>query len=235
MTRHRTRLLDTYARTFDITETRVVLVDAEPSTVLAGLARLPLSGPAMTAIQRLGIADRLAFGPAALTARTGLEQVYGLVWRLTAGPPEQLEAHDVQGFAGPGYVKIVWDVQVHAGADTGATLASTMRFVATDDTARKSLRAAWALVGPVSTALSTRALATLRNYAEENDELTASQAHRQRWHRGDRQRLSQADQRAPATGSVVEEVVEARLRVVDGSGPGIALAGPVPSQLRHLG
>jgi hypothetical protein len=177
MTRHRARLIDAYARTFDITETRVVLVDAAPSTVLAALARLPLANPAITALQSLQIADRLAFGPAALAARTGHEQVYGLVWRLTQGMPEQLAPRDVRGFVSPGYVKVIWDVQVHTGADTGATLASTTRFVATDDTARERLHAAWALVGLVSSALSARALATLRNLAEENDELTASEAH----------------------------------------------------------
>jgi hypothetical protein len=176
MMRHRARLLDAYARTFDITETRVVLVDAAPSTVLAALARLPLANPAIAALQSLEIADRLAFGPAAL-ARTGHEHVYGLVWRLTPGMPEQLEPRDVRGFVSPGYVKVIWDVQVHAGADTGATLASTTRFVATDDTARERLHAAWALVGLVSSALSARALATLRNYAEENDERPQSEAH----------------------------------------------------------
>jgi hypothetical protein len=153
-----------------------VVVDTDTSTVLAGLARLPLIVPAMTAVKALEIADRLAFGPAALAPRTGHEQVYGLVWRLTPGPPEQLESRDVGAFTSPGYVKVIWDVQVHAGADTGATLASTTRFIATDDTARERLMAAWALVGPVSSALSKRALATLRNYAEENDEHAASEA-----------------------------------------------------------
>jgi hypothetical protein len=178
MMRQQARLLDAYAPTFDITETRVVLVDTAPSTVLAALASLPLANPAITALQSLQIADRLAFGPAALAARTGHEQVYGLVWRLTPGMPEQLEPPDVRGFVSPGYVKVIWDVQVHAGADTGATLASTTRFVATDDTARERLHAAWALVGLVSSAFSARALATLRNYAEENDELTAIRSSR---------------------------------------------------------
>jgi hypothetical protein len=67
-------------------------------------------------------------------------------------------------------VKVIWDVDIRAGAYDGAVLASTTRFVATDDAARASLHAAWGLVGAVSTALSKRALATLQGYAEEQDE-----------------------------------------------------------------
>jgi hypothetical protein len=66
-------------------------------------------------------------------------------------------------------LKVIWDLDVRAGALDGAVLACTTRFVATDDTARASLLTAWGLVGAVSTVLSKRALATLRGYAEEND------------------------------------------------------------------
>jgi hypothetical protein len=155
------RLIDDYAGPFDISQTQVVLVDAQPATVAAGLQRLSLSNPAMTAIEALGIAGRLAAGPSQLAARGAYERVFGLTWQLAAG------ARDA---AAPGSVKVVWDVEVSAGALDGAVISSTTRFVATDDAARASLLAAWPLVGTVSTALSKRALATLRGYAEEQDE-----------------------------------------------------------------
>jgi hypothetical protein len=164
------RLIDAYARPFAVTQTHVVLVDADPAAVADGLQRLPLSNPATAACEALGIMDRLAAGPSQLAARGTYERVYGLIWRLPPGRPVRLEPHDIGGFAAPGHVKVFWDVDVSAGALDGAVLASTMRFVATDEAARTSLLAAWALVGGVSTALCKRALATLRRYAEEHDE-----------------------------------------------------------------
>jgi hypothetical protein len=163
------RLIDAYARPFDVTQTQVVLVDAHPATVAAGLRRLPLSNPATAAIEALGIAGRLAAGPAQLAARGAYERVYGLLWQLAPGQPVRVEPRDLGGFAGPGHLKVIWDLDVRAGALDGAVLACTTRFVATDDTARASLLTAWGLVGAVSTVLSNRALATLRGYAEEND------------------------------------------------------------------
>jgi hypothetical protein len=164
------RLIDAYARPFDISQTQVVLVDAHPATVTAGLGRLPLSSPAIAAIEALGITGRLVAGPAQLAARGAHERVYGLLWRLAPGQPVGLEPRDIASFADPGHVKAIWDVDVRAGAQHGAVLASTTRFVATDDAARASLLTAWGLVGAVSTVLSKRALATLRAYAEEHDE-----------------------------------------------------------------
>ncbi len=150
------RLLDTYAPRFDITQTQVVMVDAHPATVAAALETLPLSNTAAAAIEALGITDRLAAGPAQLAARGAYERVYGLLWRLAPGAP--------------GHINVIWDVDVRPGADDGAVLASTVRFVATDDPARASLLTAWGLVGAIATVLSKRALATVRAYAEEHGE-----------------------------------------------------------------
>jgi hypothetical protein len=175
------RLIDAYAHPFDISQTQVVLVDAPPATVAAGLHRLALSNPAAPAIEALGLAGRLTAGPAQLAARGAFERVYGLVWRLAPGQPVRLAPRDIGGFAGPGHVKVVWDVDVRAGAMDGAVLASTMRFVATDDAARANLLTAWGLVGAVSAVVSKRAFTTLKAYAEERvehtfDALTATDA-----------------------------------------------------------
>jgi hypothetical protein len=152
-----TRLLDAYAPEFDVSGTQVVLVDADPPIVRAAL---DLHRPA---IPPLGLGERLALAPALLETR-GHERVYGLIWRLAAGPAALPSSFD--GFARPGHVKVVWDVQVEAGGESGAVLASTMRFTATDDQAREHLLDAWGLVGAVSTALTKRALTRVKRRAE---------------------------------------------------------------------
>ena len=76
----------------------------------------------------------------------------------------------------PGYVKVIWDVRVEPGPESGTTLSMTTRFVSTDHSSRESLRAAWGVLGPASAALSKRALAAVKRYAEDQDELPRRQA-----------------------------------------------------------
>ena len=133
------RLIDTYAPTFDVTDTRVVLVDASPAAVLAAGERL---------------AGRLALAPARLGSREG-EHVYGMA---------------------AGSLNVIWDVRVEPGPDSGTTLSMTTRFVCTDHASRERLRAAWAVVGPASAALSKRALAAVKRHAEFGDELASARA-----------------------------------------------------------
>lgn len=160
------RLIDAYADQFDVTDTRVVLVDADPAAVLEALEHLDLAAPATSAIRALGIANRIALAPTLLDAGAGAERVYGLVWRIDGGAAARIEPGEVGTFAGPGHVKVFWDVRVRPGAESGSTLSSTARFVATDAAAREHLAAAWGIVGAVSAVLSRRALTTLKRYAE---------------------------------------------------------------------
>ena len=88
------------------------------------------------AIEALGLTDRLVLAPTRLESREG-EHVYG----MAAGP-----------------VKVIWDLRVEPGAESGTTLSMTTRFVSTDRSSRESLRAAWGVLGPVAAALSKRAL-----------------------------------------------------------------------------
>jgi len=138
------RLLDKHAPQFDITGTQVVLVDAEPPIVRQALHHHRPTTP-------LGLGECLALAPTVLETR-GHERVYGLTWRLAAG-----------------HVKVVWDVQVDAGGETGSVLATTTRFVASDDQARAHLLDAWGLIGTVSTALSKRALTRVKRLAEAHE------------------------------------------------------------------
>jgi hypothetical protein len=148
------RLIDTYARTFDVSDTRVVLVDASPEAVLAAGERLEIVRTVGQAIEALGLADRLALAPTLLESRDG-EHVYGM-------PAAS--------------VKVIWDVRVEPGPDSGTTLSMTARFVSTDHSSRERLRAAWPIVGPVSAALSKRALAEVTRHAEDHDELASPDA-----------------------------------------------------------
>jgi hypothetical protein len=152
------RLIDTYARKFDVTDTRVVLVDASPAAVYAAGERLALAHTVGRAIDALGVADHLVLAPTRLESREG-EHLYGMAARLD-GAPES-----------PGYVKVIWDVRVEPGAESGATLSMTTRFVSTDRASRERLGAAWGVLGPVAAALSRRVLATVKQYAEDQDEL----------------------------------------------------------------
>jgi hypothetical protein len=152
------RLIDTYARTFDVTDTRVVLVDASPAAVLAAGERVELAHTVGQAVEALGLADRVVLAPTRLGSREG-EHVFGMAARLDGAPDR------------PGYVKVFWDVRVQPGAESGTTVSMTTRFVATDDSSREGLRAAWGVLGPVAAALTKQALSAVRRYAEEKDAL----------------------------------------------------------------
>jgi hypothetical protein len=165
------RLIDAYAPRFDVTQTRVVMVEAPPATVAAALQHLSLSAPAMAAIEALGMGSHVAARPAQLAARGARERVYWLLWRVFPGHLVEHRPEHIGEFAGPGHVKVIWDIAVRADAHDGAELVSTVRFIATDDAARANLFAAWGLVGAIATMLSQRALATLRGYAEQHEEL----------------------------------------------------------------
>jgi hypothetical protein len=142
-----TRLLDEYAPNFDVTGTQVVLVDAEPPIVRKALDHH------RPTIPPLALGAGLALAPTLLQTR-GHERVYGLIWRLPAGS---------------GRIKIVWDVQVDAGGEGGSVLATTTRFVATDDHARAQLLDTWGPISVVSTALTMRALTRVKRLAEAHE------------------------------------------------------------------
>jgi hypothetical protein len=163
------RLIDTHAHAFDTTDTRVVLVDADPATVLRAAERIDLLRTVVGAISALGMADRLALAPA-LIETSGRERVYGMAWRVGDGPSAAIDPRGLHAFDGPGYVKLIWDVRVEAGGETGTLLSTTTRAVATDDESRERLEEGWSVLAPVSAELSKRALAAIREQAEDEYE-----------------------------------------------------------------
>ncbi|MEA2125767.1 MAG: hypothetical protein QOI80_2549, partial [Solirubrobacteraceae bacterium] len=132
-----TRLIDMYASQHDIAESSVAFVDAEPAEVLEVLERVDLSGPGIDAAAALGLTGDITFGPERIELWGDREQLYGLTWRVRGDEP--------------GYVAVVWDVRVEAGAEGGTMLSSTRRFIATDTASRDRLGTAWPIVGPLTT------------------------------------------------------------------------------------
>ena len=68
----------------------------------------------------------------------------------------RLEAFDK---AGPGQVRIVFDLTAVAAANGGSTLATETRVAAMDAKARRAFRAYWLAVGPFSGLIRRRWLA----------------------------------------------------------------------------
>jgi hypothetical protein len=165
---HAMNQIDTYAPKPDVTETRAVLVDASPEEALAAAARIDVARTVVQAIEALGLSDRLALAPAPLAAGRR-EQVYGMAWRVDGGPAERVQPQQLKAFDRPGHVKVLWDVRVEAGTESGTLLSTTTRFVCTDDESQARLAAAWAVFGPVAAALSKRALDAVKECAEADD------------------------------------------------------------------
>jgi hypothetical protein len=159
---------------FDMADTRVVLIDADPATVLSAVERLGLGRTVLDAVESLGVGDRIALAPTPLAAAEDRERVYGMAWRVDGGAADSIAAHELATFERPGYVKVTWEMRIEAGGDSGTILSTRTRFVATDASSRERLATAWAIVGPLSAALSKRALAAVKLMAEE--ELGRSQS-----------------------------------------------------------
>jgi hypothetical protein len=141
------RLIDGHAAAYDVTDSFVIMVDAEPETALE---TYDAAGAAERFAARVG-----ALGPAtgaALIASTpGRESVYGLTFSLGAGRE----------------VDVVWDVQARPAALDGSALATTVRFVARGEDARELLLSRWGAIGIVSSDTSRRSLRAIRERAEE--------------------------------------------------------------------
>jgi hypothetical protein len=169
---HTRNLIDDFTDTVDVTDTLVLAVDAELETLREAFECLPIGDSAARALDALGIADRVALGPALLASTPGREHVFGLVWRVE-GQTEPIDPSDVRAFDTPGYVKVIWDVRVQPSAGGRSYISTTTRFATTDEVTRARLLAGWGVIGPFTKSLAKRTLATVKAYAEDWDELAA--------------------------------------------------------------
>src|SRR5947208_16160020 len=63
--------IDDFTDTFDVTDTFVLAVEAESNTLWEALDRLALTNSTARALHALGVADRVALGPALLASTRG--------------------------------------------------------------------------------------------------------------------------------------------------------------------
>ena len=169
---HRKTRLPDDANAFDVTETLVVPVDADRTSVCEALERLPLTNQATRSLHALGVADRLALEPTPLKAGPDSALLIGLVWRVE-GPATKIELFDLETLHAPGHIMVTWDLGVSSSAAGGSYIAITTRFATTDEVTRARLHAGWSLIGPLATTLTHQTLATVKAYAENDDQLDA--------------------------------------------------------------
>jgi hypothetical protein len=155
--------LDEYLPEYDVRERHECTVQATPELAVAaalgtpvapdGLVRtlyrlrgLPGGGSVLGSLRAIGLTP-LVEEPDCI--------VLGAAGRPWA-PRSRLEAFDK---AGPGQVRIVFDITAAAGAHGGSTLATETRVAAMDAKARRAFRAYWLAVGPFSGLIRRRWLA----------------------------------------------------------------------------
>jgi hypothetical protein len=122
-----------------VTNSLTVAVDADAKTTRRALLDVDLAGPALRALDALGLGEHV-------TRRAG-----GLRWRRA----------EVAGA-----IEVDVDIRVTPNADDSAWLSITTRFSATDERARIRLLDAWALVGPLASSMAERAARTVKALAE---------------------------------------------------------------------
>jgi hypothetical protein len=149
------RLIDRYAGSFDVTDTVVTAVDAEPAAVAQALEELDPAATITRALAPLGAAGRPAVPPELLESRPGEEYVFGLVW-----------ANDGEG---SGSVSAALGIAVRPGAADGTTLAATVRFAAEGSAPRERLLDSWGAVGAASRAFVREALRSVKERAEDDE------------------------------------------------------------------
>jgi hypothetical protein len=133
--------------------------ESDTQTMLDCLELLKLTGPVVQA-------------PTLLAAPRGEGLAFGLVWRVEeSAAAEEIDRSDFEAFDTPGYVKMIWDVQVTPSEGADALLSTTTRLAATDEVTRARLLAGWGVIGPFTNSLSERTLAAVKAYAEDWDEL----------------------------------------------------------------
>ena len=104
------------------------------------MRRLDLVGPALRALEELGLDDRVTLRPD------------GMTWHQRGGQPVEVDV----------------ELRIEPGEDDASWLEITTRFSAADELARVRLLDAWALVGPVASMLVERAARAVKAYAERD-------------------------------------------------------------------
>jgi hypothetical protein len=154
-------------RPADISESRMIALDASAASTFEALCRLNLTDSAMRLLHALGATGRAALLPSVLPSRQGVAQRLGFVWRVDGAAAEGIPREAFDAFQTPGHIKVSVDIRVKPAATGRAYLSAWTRFDATDDTARVRLLDGWAAFGTVASTVVNRTLARVKAYAED--------------------------------------------------------------------
>jgi hypothetical protein len=177
--------LDEFLPSYDVNEIHSTHVAAPPDAVLAAARALtsrdvPLAR-ALMAVRTLPsrlrgrrrrvdvpIVDQFVRSGFAVLADRSDELVIGGVGRFwqPSAPGRPIGAGEFEGFDEPGWAKTAFNFEAHPAPGGGTTLTTETRIQGTDESARRSFRRYWRLVGPGSAAIRRAWLRSIRLRAE---------------------------------------------------------------------
>ncbi len=169
-------LIDEFMTSWDVVRRHEIQVGASPIDTLTAARQMDLGsdrlvgfllrirglrGPATT---WMGLAEA-GFIPLADTDEELLVGIVGRFW-TPGGGLRPLSGEEFRRFDEPGYAKATWNFAVEPVAEGLTRLTTETRVMCTDRSARRKFRAYWAVVGPFSGLIRTRALRQIKVAAE---------------------------------------------------------------------
>lgn len=186
-------VLDRFLPRFDVGERHRALVAAPAAAVFEAARRLDFNrAPLIRAIFRAR--QLLMGGSTAEAGRAGsfIDEVLALGWRVLEEEPGRrlvfgavtqpwhadvvfrgIPAEEFAAFAEPGYVKIVWTIQVTPVDGSSSVFSTETRAVATDPDSRARFRRYWTLVSPGILTIRREMLRQVRREAERREARSA--------------------------------------------------------------
>jgi hypothetical protein len=140
-----------------------------PEAAQAALTHLDPLQTLVTALEALGLGERF------LTSRRaredGTAHVYCLVLRLADTPSPTSDADtDLEAFAVPGHLRLVWNVSVQSEGDGASLISVRLEAAATDSASSEVLLDGWPLLGPLAEERARHILAGIADYDDDDAE-----------------------------------------------------------------
>jgi hypothetical protein len=142
-------------------------IEASVEQTAAALAHLDPVRRTVEALTALGVHARGLSPPAIV--RTDGAATCGLVIGLADTPPgARTGSNEVDGFALPGHIELVWSVAITPDGEGGCFVSIVQSAGATDPASAARLRDSWALLGPLAEHQTRRVLDELAQLAEDD-------------------------------------------------------------------
>jgi hypothetical protein len=144
-------------------------IATSPEAAQVALTHLDPLHTLVTALEALGLGERF------LTSRRaredGTAHVYCLVLRLANAPSPMSGADsDLEAFAVPGHLKLVWNVSVEPEGDSASLISVILEAAATDSVSSNVLLDGWPLLGPLAEERARHILAGIADYDDDDAE-----------------------------------------------------------------